>query len=71
MILQLSIYPSPEPELVLQEEHSELEKNIGIARVHASMAYGNAASSVHGLVDKWIGVEEKVERQYLFYPWCM
>lgn len=64
--MQLSIYPSPEPELVLQEEHSELERTIGVARAHATMAYENAASNVHGLVDKWIGVEEKVERELFF-----
>lgn len=63
MLAQLSIYPEPEPEVVLEEVHSDLERNIGIARVHATQAYDNSRARVHGLVSKWIGVEEKVERE--------
>jgi hypothetical protein len=60
---QLSIYPDPDPEIVLEEVHSDLERNIGIARAHVVMAYDTSKANVHGVVDKWINVEEKVERE--------
>ncbi|KAF8317895.1 hypothetical protein DL93DRAFT_2095465 [Clavulina sp. PMI_390] len=60
---RLSIYPEPEPEVVLEEVHTELERTIGTARTHATMAYDNSRSQVHSLVDKWIGVEAKVEHR--------
>ena len=64
--LQLSIYPEPDPEMVLEEVHSELERNIGIARTHVTYAYDASKTNVHSVVGKWINVEEKVERECRF-----
>jgi len=60
---RLSIYPDPDPEIVLEEVHSDLERNIGIARAHVVMAYDTSRANVHGVVGKWINVEEKVEHR--------
>jgi len=59
----LSIYPDPDPEIVLEEVHSDLERNIGIARTHVVLAYDTSRANIHDVVDKWINVEEKVERE--------
>jgi len=60
---KLPIYPAPDPELVLQEIPTELEKQLGVARRHASLAYDQGYSKVQGVVDKWIAVEQRVERR--------
>jgi len=63
----LSIYPAPDPEIVVQEVPSELEKQIGVARRHLTAAYSDAHAQVQGLVSKWIGVEHAVERMFSSY----
>ncbi|KZT37692.1 hypothetical protein SISSUDRAFT_828146 [Sistotremastrum suecicum HHB10207 ss-3] len=60
---KLPIYPASDPELVLQEVPIELEKQIGVARRHVSMIYDQGYSKVQGVVDKWISVEQRVERR--------
>ncbi|KAK7449827.1 hypothetical protein VKT23_013303 [Stygiomarasmius scandens] len=60
---KLSIYPAPDPEIVVQEVPSELEKQIGVARRHLTAAYSDAHAQVQGLVSKWIGVEHAVEHR--------
>ncbi|TFK33103.1 apolipo protein O-domain-containing protein [Crucibulum laeve] len=58
-----SIYPAPEPEILLVESPSPLEKHIGIARRQAQEAYSEAHAHVQGWVSKWIGVEHAVENR--------
>jgi organizing structure protein 2 len=58
----LSIYPEPDPEIVLQETPSELERQMGVARRAVADVYLNAHQEVQGVVSKWIGVEQAVER---------
>jgi len=59
----LSIYPGPDPEVLLVETHSELERQIGAVRVKATGIYNNSQAQVHSVVSKWIGVEEAVEHR--------
>ena len=61
--MKLSIYPGPDPEVLLVETHSELERKIGAVRVKATGIYNNSQTRVHSVVSKWIGVEEAVERE--------
>ena len=63
--MQLSIYPEPDPEIVLQETPSELERQIGVARTAVTGVYLQAHQEVQGVVSKWIGVEQAVERAFL------
>lgn len=58
----MSIYPEPDPEIVLQETPSELERQIGVARRAVTDVYLKAHQEVQGVVSKWIGVERAVER---------
>ena len=60
----MSIYPKPEPEIVLQETPSELERQIGVARRAVADVYLGAHQEVQGVVSKWIGVEQAVERAF-------
>ncbi|KAJ4468835.1 apolipo protein O-domain-containing protein [Lentinula aciculospora] len=57
----LPIYPHPDPEILLQEVPSELEKQIGVLRRQVTATYRDAHKQVQGLVDRWIGVEHTVE----------
>ncbi len=61
MTYQLPIYPTPEPELILVETPSELEKQIGVARRALTDTYLDAHARVQGVVSRWIGVEQAVE----------
>ncbi|KAF8576990.1 hypothetical protein K439DRAFT_1622441 [Ramaria rubella] len=58
-----SIYPQPEPELVLVETHSALEQQIAVTRRATNSVYQAARSRVQSIVDRWIGVEHAVERR--------
>jgi len=58
---KLSIYPSPAPEIVLVDTPSVLETRIGEVRRNATDAYNSGYNQVHGLVSRWIGVEQAVE----------
>ena len=60
--LQLPIYPVPEPEVVLVETPSELEKQISVARSAVTATYDDAHSRIQAVVSRWIGVEQAVER---------
>jgi len=60
---KLGIYPEPNPEIVLQETPSELERQISVARRAVTDVYLKAHQEVQGVVSKWIGVEQAVERR--------
>ncbi|GAV99669.1 3-beta hydroxysteroid dehydrogenase isomerase family [Lentinula edodes] len=60
---KLPIYPHPDPEILLQEVPSELEKQIGVARREITSRYRDAHKQVQGLVDKWINIEHAVENR--------
>jgi organizing structure protein 2 len=63
---QLPIYPAPEPEIVLIETPTELERQIGVARTHATAVYADGHAQVQAVVSRWIGVEHAVEGVSLF-----
>lgn len=65
--LQLSIYPEPEPQLVLIDTPTELERQIGHARETVTGAYRDSYAYVQGWVSKWIGIEHAVERELLAF----
>ncbi|KAG8985051.1 hypothetical protein FRB90_004969, partial [Tulasnella sp. 427] len=48
---KLSIYPKPDPEILLVETHSDLATHIGVARVHATAAYSEGQAAVQSAVD--------------------
>ncbi|RPD54981.1 hypothetical protein L226DRAFT_509315 [Lentinus tigrinus ALCF2SS1-7] len=60
---KLPIYPIPEPEVVLVETPSELEKQIGVARRALTDTYLDAHARVQTVVSRWIGVEQAVENR--------
>ncbi|KAL4254768.1 MICOS complex subunit [Abortiporus biennis] len=60
---KLPIYPQPDPEIVLQETPSELEKQIGKVRRRLTATYDDAHGRVQEVVSKWIGVEQAVEHR--------
>ena len=47
---------------MLQETPSELERQVGVARRAVTGVYSKAHQEVQGVVSKWIGVEQAVER---------
>ncbi|KAI0084751.1 apolipo protein O-domain-containing protein [Irpex rosettiformis] len=57
------IYPKPDEEILLQEVPSELEQHIGSARRAVTASYLDVQSRVQGVVSRWIGVEQKVEKR--------
>lgn len=59
--MQLPIYPKDEPELVLEAAPSRLELEIRRARLAATEQYLRALSTVRQGVERWIGVESRVE----------
>ncbi|KAF9007090.1 apolipo protein O-domain-containing protein [Cyathus striatus] len=59
----LSIYPKPDPEIILVETPSQLEKQIGVARVQTLQAVSEARAHVQGWIDRWIGIEHAVENR--------
>ena len=50
---------------MLQETPSELERQIGVARGAVTDVYSKVHGEVQGVVSKWIGVEQAVERAFL------
>lgn len=44
---------------------SELERQIGVARRAVTARYLDAQARVQGVVSRWIGVEQAVEREHL------
>ncbi|KAI0761316.1 apolipo protein O-domain-containing protein [Trametes elegans] len=61
--VKLPIYPTPDPEIVLVETPSELEKQIGVARRTVTATYEDAHARVQAVVSRWIGVEQAVENR--------
>ena len=59
--LKLSIYPEPDPQIVLVDTPSALEKQIGTAREAVTAQYNGAHNYVQGWVTRWIGIEHAVE----------
>ena len=47
---------------MLQEVPSELEHQIGTARRAVTASYLEAESRVRGVVSRWVGIEQSVER---------
>ena len=58
---QLSIYPSPDPEVHLEEVHTDLERQIGNVREQATEAYVRSGAVLQSAVSRWINIEESVE----------
>ncbi|OBZ69639.1 MICOS subunit MIC26 [Grifola frondosa] len=58
---KLPIYPTPDPEILLVETPSELERQIGVGRRALTSTYLDAHSRVQGVISRWIGVEQAVE----------
>ncbi|KAI0628586.1 apolipo protein O-domain-containing protein [Trametes polyzona] len=58
---KLPIYPTPDPEIILVETPSELEKQIGVARRAVTATYLDAHARVQNVISRWIGVEQAVE----------
>jgi len=61
----LSILSRTRPEIVLQQTPSELERQIGVARRALGTFTSRRHQEVQGVVSKWIGVEQAVERASL------
>ncbi|EJD05217.1 uncharacterized protein FOMMEDRAFT_105442 [Fomitiporia mediterranea MF3/22] len=57
------IYPVPEPQLVLIDTPSELERQIRLGRERLTARYADSYAYVQGWVDRWIGVEQAVEQR--------
>jgi MICOS complex subunit MIC26 len=60
---QLSIYPNPQPEIVLIETPHPLSQQIRVAREHTTDALSGVREQVQTVVDKWVGFERRVERE--------
>ncbi|KAF8200253.1 apolipo protein O-domain-containing protein [Pholiota molesta] len=60
---KLSIYPEPDPEILLVESPSKLEHEIGVVRRHVLRTYADAHAHVQSWVSHWIGVEHAVENR--------
>ncbi|GBE87293.1 apolipo protein O-domain-containing protein [Sparassis latifolia] len=60
---KLPIYSAPTPEIVLVDTPSKLERQIGNARRAVTTRYLEAHARVQGVVSRWIGVEEAVEKR--------
>lgn len=61
-LVQLSIYPEPEREIVVVDTPSVLESRIGVARRAVEGVARDVHGRVHGAVSEWIGIEHAVER---------
>ena len=64
---QLSIYPEPEREIVVVDSPSVLETQIGVARRAVTGVARDVHARVHGAVSQWIGIEQAVERTFIFF----
>ncbi|KAI0341362.1 hypothetical protein BDW22DRAFT_294141 [Trametopsis cervina] len=60
---KLPIYPKPDEDIILQEVPSQLEQQIGVGRRAVTATYLDAQARVQGVVSRWIGVEQRVERR--------
>ncbi|TDL26918.1 hypothetical protein BD410DRAFT_475685 [Rickenella mellea] len=57
------IYPAEDPQIVLVDTPTELERRIGVARRAVTNTYFQGHSHVQGWVSRWIGVEHAVENR--------
>ncbi|EAU87335.1 hypothetical protein CC1G_02094 [Coprinopsis cinerea okayama7 len=60
---KLSIYSSPDPQIVLVESPSPLSLQIAVYRRHLQSTYADTHAYVQGWVSKWIEVEQAVENR--------
>ncbi|KAJ2916378.1 hypothetical protein MD484_g4026, partial [Candolleomyces efflorescens] len=60
---KLSIYSASTPDVLLVEETSPLEQQIGAARRQVQGAYSDAHAYLQGWISKWIGIEHAVEHR--------
>jgi len=60
---KLSIYPQPESETILLDTPSPLEHQIGQARRKITETIRQVRDEGQGIVNKWIGVEQAVEKR--------
>lgn len=58
------IYSQPAPPVTLVETHTALESHVGDARRAVVGAAQGTKETVQGHVERWIGVERAVEREY-------
>jgi len=59
------IYPKPDGSIQLVKRYNVLERGIGVARERTTSIYTNTQSQVQSVVDKWIDVEQAIEKQIL------
>lgn len=67
-LLQLPIYPLSDPEVKLVPTQTELERQIGSARRSLEGVTKETRQGVSNSIEKWIGVEKKMERECLLGP---
>ncbi|KAG8908971.1 hypothetical protein FRB99_000074 [Tulasnella sp. 403] len=60
---KLSIYPKPDPEIQLAPTESKLADKVGEVRENAQIAWSKTRSEAQSVLEKWIGVEQVVERK--------
>ncbi|KAK2462434.1 hypothetical protein APHAL10511_005531 [Amanita phalloides] len=60
---KLSVYDQYEPEIILLESPSPLELRIGQVRRKITQALTQVRDEGQGIVNKWIGVEQAVEKR--------
>ncbi|KAG6849128.1 hypothetical protein H0H93_011075 [Arthromyces matolae] len=60
---KLSIYPTPTPDILLVDEPSILEREIGVVRRKATAVFQDTHSRIQELVSRWIGVEHAIENR--------
>ncbi|KAG6887770.1 hypothetical protein C0992_010819 [Termitomyces sp. T32_za158] len=60
---KLSIYSTPTPDVLLVEESSALEREIGVVRRKVTEVLLNTHNQVQGVVSQWIGIEHAIENR--------
>ncbi|KAG5353088.1 hypothetical protein C0989_010470 [Termitomyces sp. Mn162] len=60
---KLSIYSAPTPDVLLVEEPSALEREIGVVRRKVSEALFDTHSQIQAVVSRWIGIEHAIENR--------
>ncbi|KAG6887949.1 hypothetical protein C0995_011389 [Termitomyces sp. Mi166 len=60
---KLSIYPTPTPDILLVEEPSALEREIGVVRRRVTEVLLDTHGQIQGVVSRWIGIEHAIENR--------
>ncbi|KAG5727773.1 putative global transcription activator SNF2L1 [Termitomyces sp. T112] len=60
---KLSIYSAPTPDVLLVEEPSALEREIGVVRRKVSEVLFDTHSQIQAVVSRWIGIEHAIENR--------